>query len=585
LLTLRLIAISIALVIVLTAVGGYVAYTHGVAIPGIGAVVRSPDGRVTLEVPWGAESQGTHVDFRSDPGATATLTGARGFSPLGAPVGITVHGYLQPGRVRVTFAYDPAALPRGVTPANLGLATFDPGLDGWVAILRASVDSNRHTISAIAPHFSLFSAIFLDPAKQVITFAGRAIRTVIDGTVTVVKWTTEFFKTLVKTVLDLTGAAPQMVCSPVSDDLTAAATSLGDRLTACAQATATADTLRIRNGFAFPLLSSPLMSGVALGFDDIFGNGIDIANLLRSAFWSIQHKAIVPGANLGSVTVTAAMNGSATVDLDLDAIAVAEDIIVAFVLLYAPEESILKAGLQDMVKRLLTIGTLDAAKASTPAALILHLFDALNCAVTSSHSGLDAQPFTRDWLGQLAGIAQDCLNALLYGLHLQSALADLLGQVKVIPEVLQTWSAQVLASLPPGLRLDSTHFSVRVDRLDVRTAVAPYVDSWQGHSRLLVIKNDGTGTLSYRQYDACPIPLPTAVDMCFMIETLKFGISAKGLVATVVDSHVEAGTTQGGKGIANGTTYSLQRTAADVISFGGGSYCRGQALARGDCGA
>ncbi len=124
-----------------------------------------------------------------------------------------------------------------------------------------------------------------------------------------------------------------------------------------------------------------------------------------------------------------------------------------------------------------------------------------------------------------------------------------------------------------------------VERLDVRAAVAPYVDSWQGHSRLLVIRNDGSGTLRYRRYDACPIPLPDLFAMCFIAETLKFGVSASGLTAVVVDSHVEAGTTQGAKGVTNGTTYSLQRTASDVISFGGGSYCRGQALARGDCGA
>ncbi len=132
------------------------------------------------------------------------------------------------------------------------------------------------------------------------------------------------------------------------------------------QRTATADTLRIRNGFAFPLRTSPLTSGVALGFDDVFTNGSDIGNLLRSVFWAIQHEAVVPGANLGSVTVTSAMSGSATVDLGLDTIAVAEDIFVAFALVYAPEESVLKAGLQDVVKRLFAAATVDAAKASTP---------------------------------------------------------------------------------------------------------------------------------------------------------------------------------------------------------------------------
>ncbi len=591
LLRVRIIAVGLGVLVLLAAFVGYVAYTRGVAVPGLGRTLRSPDGRVTLDIPWGAESQGAAVVFKTDVGAAVTLSSARGFSGLAAPVDVMiVRGELRSNQVRITLAYNPATLLNGVTPANLGLATFDAHLDAWVPILNASVDPNRHTISAIAPHFSLFSAIFLDPAKRLVSVAGKVITTVINGGVTIAKWTAEFFKDLLTALVkDLLGIAPSLACSPVSLDLSATATSLLDRVTACVQAPTADETLRIRNGFAFPLRTSPFPTGISLSYDDIFANGRDLVSLLRSAFFAILRQAILSGADLGSVTVTNAMSSSATLHLSLDKMAVAEDIVIAFVMVYAPEESVLRTGLQGMVRKLVSVGRIDPAEAGTPESMIQQLFDALDCAARSNGGGLDASPFTKKGLEELADIARNCLATMLDRFDLKSALVDLLGVVKVVPETIEASLAETLDSaLPPGFHIDATSFTVTVNRADVRTIAKPFVDTWEGHSRSLIVRDDGTGTLVYRSYDTCPIPLPDAFSMCVIQETIRLGASASGVTGTVTGREVQAGASRSSLAVAAGTVYRI-RSSGEIltVTMDGGdvTFCRGQAAARGVCGA
>src|SRR5947209_19944837 len=125
-----------------------------------------------------------HLTFTPDPSAAQSLNlTARGVSALGSPVNIIVtNGRLAANRVLVTMKYNPLALPKGVTPTNLGMAIFDPNFDTWIP-LGSTVNPQTHTVSAIAPHFSLFSLIFLDPAKKIVHVAGFVISTNINGTI------------------------------------------------------------------------------------------------------------------------------------------------------------------------------------------------------------------------------------------------------------------------------------------------------------------------------------------------------------------------------------------------------------------
>ena len=146
--------------------------------------------------------------------------------------------------------YNPLALPKGVTPTNLGMAVFDPNFDAWMP-LGSMVNPQTHTVSAIAPHFSVFSVVFLDPTKLLVHVGGFVISTVINGATTIARWFGDLLKQLiVVTFKDLFGIAPdlQRSCSPPSQDVIVGTKSILNRLTACAIPASGGDIkLRIRS--------------------------------------------------------------------------------------------------------------------------------------------------------------------------------------------------------------------------------------------------------------------------------------------------------------------------------------------------
>src|SRR2546426_4903837 len=185
------IAAIVVAILLLLAVAGYFAYTNNL-VPftrNASGTVTSPDGSVVLHITAGAQSPGSHIAFKADPSAAKSLNQtARGFSALGIPVDIDMtNGSLAPQKVLVTLRYNLSALPKDVTTTNLGMAVFDPSFDAWMPI-GSTVDTQDHTVSAIAPHFSVFSVIFLDPAKQIVHVGRLVISTVINGKTTVSKW-------------------------------------------------------------------------------------------------------------------------------------------------------------------------------------------------------------------------------------------------------------------------------------------------------------------------------------------------------------------------------------------------------------
>src|SRR6266699_2529884 len=135
----RTIILVMSLVLLLIVVAaGFFAYANNL-IPFLrtsAGMIASPDGSVELHIPGGAQLQGTHITFTPDPSAAQSLDlTARGVSALGSPVNITVtNGRLAANRILVTMKYNPLALPKGVTPTNLGMAVFDPNFDAWMPL-------------------------------------------------------------------------------------------------------------------------------------------------------------------------------------------------------------------------------------------------------------------------------------------------------------------------------------------------------------------------------------------------------------------------------------------------------------------
>ncbi|MCU1685173.1 MAG: hypothetical protein JWQ81_5912 [Amycolatopsis sp.] len=198
-----------------------------------GPAFTSPDGASWIDIPPGAMTPGTTVGFlpapAETPGLNATLRGA---TAAGTPVDLQVtNGSLTPGRSTVTLTYDPALVPAGLTADQVGLAVFDRELDSWIPILGAKANPARHTVSGIAPHFSLFSPVVLNQAKALVNVAGKAIHTIIDSSVSFAKWAAQLLTELTHTLVnDLFGIAPDLACKPAATEFTVTTKSLLNRL-------------------------------------------------------------------------------------------------------------------------------------------------------------------------------------------------------------------------------------------------------------------------------------------------------------------------------------------------------------------
>ena len=495
----RTVAVIISILLIVLVVGsGYLVYIH-YFIPTVtnNETMTSPDGSVVLHIPEGAQTAGTRITFKTNPAAAKSLNDtAKGFSALGSPIDIdVVNGALEPGKVQVILSYNPQALPRGVTPTNLGMAVFDPGFDAWMPI-GSTVDAKAHTISAIAPHFSTFAKIFLDPLKKVVQVGKFIIHTDITGTMTIARWFTDLSTQLIVSfVKDLFGIAPSLACSPTSQELLVTTTSLLHRLTACAESASKGDnTLRLRNGYGFPVRMNPFPQGVTQKFSDVLNNGSDLVNLIRNGFWATQHEAVIPGASLGSVTVTSNMKQSVKLSLNLDALSIGEDVGLTVLQIFAPVEKLAGAagegGVKAALEELFTVGKVED-KPGTPAAWVAKNLDVLNCLKTDVQTFLaSATSFDKDNVGKLVGLAKDCVATVLGLSNLESVLVDILGSLKIIPSAVEAAVAEALnKALPPGFNPNTTSYSVTV----IRSNIATYVGTWHVHGYDMTINADSTG--------------------------------------------------------------------------------------------
>jgi Protein of unknown function (DUF3298) len=472
----RTITLVMSLVLLLVVAAGYFAYANNL-IPFLRTstgTIASPDGSEELHIPDGAQLPGTHITFTPVPSAAQSLNlTARGISALGSPVNIDVtNGTLAANRILVTMKYNPLALPKGVTPTNLGMAIFDPNFDAWMP-LGSTVNPQTHTVSAVAPHFSIFSVIFLNPVKRIVHVGGIVISTVITGRIAISQWFTDLLKQLVvATIKDLFGIAPdlQRSCSSPSQDVIVGTKSILNRLTACAVPASAGDTmLRIRNGYGFPVRINTFPAGFTQRLNDIFTNGSsDILNLLRNVYYHFRRQAVLPGADLGSVTVTSAQKGSSTLSLNLDAWSIAEDVGLTALFLFEPVGKVAdtygEAGLKAALQTVFTVSKEDSSGAMT---WIQRGFDILDCTNTFLHNIPNlAASFSRENIDRLVEIGRSCISSVMEKFSLKSILVDILGSLKIVPEVVDETVAEALnKGLPPGFNPNTSSYSITVTRL------------------------------------------------------------------------------------------------------------------------
>jgi len=462
--------------LLLVVAAGYLAYANNLVpflrtSPG---TIASSDGSVELHIPDGAQTPGTYITFTPDPSAAQSLNlTARGVSALGSPVNIAVmNGTLAANRVLVTMKYNPLALPKGVTPTNLGMAVFDPNFDAWMP-LSSTVNPQTHTVSAIAPHFSLFSLIFLDPAKKIVHVAGFVISTNINGTITIVKWFGDLLgKLLVATIKDLFGIAPDLrpTCSPPSQDIIVGTKSALNRLTACAVSASNGDeSLRMRNGYGFPLRINTFPPGYTQSWNDISTNGGDILNLVRNGYYHFLRQAVLPGADLGSLTVKSTRQGTSQLNLNLDATSIAEDVYLSVLLLIVPVDNVAGAyGEKGIVNALQEVVRAGKNKGEDgPSKWLKQAFDGLDCVNSFAHyiAGL-IPPFKKENVGSISNVGTKCVSFIMDTLNRESVLVDILGSLKIVPEVVETAVAVALSTGQfPGFNSNTTQYSITVTRL------------------------------------------------------------------------------------------------------------------------
>jgi hypothetical protein len=404
------------------------------------------DGRkVMLNVPMFGMTEGTDVSFEYGAERAKSMNdGHLPFKSISTPVDIKeTQGKLKNDHVAVTLEYDPSLIPEGLTADQVGMAVFDTTLDTWVPILNAKADPATNTVTALAPHFSWFTAFVLDPLDKVVKVAGQAVETAINASISVQSW----FNGLVNEVAgnlmkDLFGQVDPLECNPASDRVKSTATSWFDSLKTCTKPAGDNDKVHISNGFAFPLLTDKLTAGVRLEANDIGNNGEDLAAMIRSAYWASQGRAYIPGASHVSLTVPPEMQKS-TMTMELDDEAIAFDLGLAVFSVLSPPSNAAKAAVKT--------GVAAAVKGQDVATLIgdgtewfKTVHSMLDCIVSTSSNSIEAdlgmepvdEMFTDEGFKDAAELAHDCLGSTLDAIDLKGALAEMLSSIKVIPAAL-----------------------------------------------------------------------------------------------------------------------------------------------------
>lgn len=508
----------------------------------------SPDGKTMLTVPDRAMPDGTAVKFKNDvkrQQATTIEKSRLAFKPISNPVDITVtNGALMRGKVAVSIAYDPAKIPEGLSDKQVGMVVYDTTLQAWIPILNAKADPETKMVTAIAPHFSWFSAVVLDPLQNVVEVAGKSFETVIDVTVDTASW----FNNLVgdvgeQFVKDLLGQAEPLKCDGTSKRIESDANAAYDALSSCVQPAGDKDRLQVRNGFAFPLLTGKLPAGVTLEMEDIWDNGEDIVSLARNAFWASQNQAYVTGANQTSLTITSAMKQDATITMEVDDEAIAYDLAFAVLAVFGPSTATVKAAIKEVMTKL-TKGEDIANLLSGSASWLGQVYDTMECINSAAHGSWEAklhmeptdEMLTEEGNEDAAKLAFSCLESVMDRLNLKDSLSSVLSGIKVVPEFLGSMTYLIDSAMRESFHetfgvAKNEPPVVTVKRIDAATQqpskpstktkqpetptktqapkpalkdVARFAKTWRRGGGSLTINKDGTGKYVFNTHACAP---------------------------------------------------------------------------------
>jgi hypothetical protein len=420
----------------------------------------SKDGSVLLDHVNDADLGDVSVNVEPDKKAESSINDSPrlAFKAISTPTDISFYKDTKlvedvpSDTITVTLKYDPKLIPKGLNSRQVGMVVYDQNLKSWVPILNAKADPATNTVTARAPHFSWFSAIVLDPLQKTIEAAGKNIQSTVTNVMTVADWIAQVTQALVGALVDdITGTPPSLKCDPSSKQVQATTSSALDKLKGCTQSAGDNDTLKLSNGYAFPMLTDKLPKGVTLTMQDVWDNGANLPDMIRSLYWTSQNRAYISGAEISSMTVTPEMQQSATTTMKLDGDALSFDMGLAVLSLFQPEAAPAKKAVKDSLESIIKTGMVDKTKLDAASSWVSQSYDYADCVAGASHD-LDEQPFSDNSVNTASGVAHDCLSTLFGKINLKGALAELLSDLKVIPATLQsllyTTSAAVLESLP-----------------------------------------------------------------------------------------------------------------------------------------
>ncbi len=516
-----------------------------------------------------SSSIGTNVDKQYTD--TINQNKQMAFKALTDPVDITfndgkqdISDQVKADTVTVTLKYDPTLIPKGLTSLQVGMAVYDQHLQSWVPILNAKADPKTNTVTARAPHFSWFSAIVLDPAKSLIKVAGQAVQTTIDSFTTVASWLTQAVaKVTAMLVNDLTGTPPELKCDKTSKDVSVSLTSPFDKLKGCVETAAPVDRVRISNGFAFPMVSDKLPKGMTLTMDDVWNNGANLQDAVRSLYWTNQNRMYLSGASISTATATADLQKQTTMTIDIDSDALAFDMGIATLSVMAPEATATKAAVKTVLEKIVSGATVSRKTIEQASSWVAQTYDLSDCTMAAAHN-ID-QPYDDAGINAAAGVAHDCLGNIFGAIDLKGALADLLSNLKLIPGMIQgtlyTTSAALLDQLPS--QFDSIKVKTPTATFtrngataqpstgkDNSTTTAPatsggnwgnyksLIGTWKAGDMTIVIGNDATGTFTWSPA-ACPNDRDSGTfTWCTIKGGLGFLPSAKSTVSFTTQTAV-----------------------------------------------
>jgi hypothetical protein len=127
-------------------------------------IAQSYDKQVTLTISKGTignNSQGAPLSWVSIMPVEDYPEPPEGVLVIGIPYDFGPDWATFDPPVRITFKYSPASIPEGVDEEKLSLAYYNSVRKEWIILENVSVDTEAHTISGDASHFTCFAILYV----------------------------------------------------------------------------------------------------------------------------------------------------------------------------------------------------------------------------------------------------------------------------------------------------------------------------------------------------------------------------------------------------------------------------------------